>query len=143
MVALVLGAAVIATPTAAAQCGEPAPSAAQQVLQDIAAARQNAGIPALRVNLRLTKVATRHARRMALSGSIWHDDLAAWANGRAVAQNVAYGSSGAQAYDAMWNSAPHRTAMMSRRYRLIGVGAARSCDGDIMVSVDLMAPPPN
>lgn len=140
MVALVLGAGVIATPTASAQCGAPAPSAAQQVINGIAAARQSAGIPALKANVRLTRVAGRHARKMALSGSIWHDNLAAWANGRAVAQNVAYGGTGTEAFKAMWNSNSHRAAMMSRKYRLVGVGAARSCDGDIMVSVDLMAP---
>jgi putative nucleotidyltransferase with HDIG domain len=140
MVALVLGAVAIVTPTASAQCGEPSPSAAQQVIKGIAAARESAGIPALRANPRLTRVANRHARKMALSGSIWHDNLAAWANGRAVAQNVAYGATGNEAFTAMWKSGSHRAAMMSRKYRLVGIGAARSCDGEIMVSVDLMAP---
>lgn len=142
MVSLVLAAGIIVTPTAAAQCGEPDASAARQVLSGISAARENAGLPALKTNPRLTRVAARHARRMAISGSIWHDNLAAWANGRAVAQNVAYGASGDEAFTAMWNSSPHRTAMMSRRYRIVGVGAARSCGGEIMVAVDLMAPAP-
>lgn len=127
-------------PTAAAQCGQQDASAATQVLQGIAAARASAGLPALRPNARITRVARNHARRMALSGSIWHDNLSAWAAGRAVAQNVAYGGSGGEAFTAMWNSGPHRTAMMSRRYRFVGVGAAVSCSGEIMVAVDLMGP---
>lgn len=132
-------ASVIASPTAVAQCGQSDGNAANEVLAGIARARGNAGMTAHRDDARLTRIAQRHARRMARSASIWHDNLAGWANGRAVAQNVAFADSGAGTVRVMMASGPHRANILSRRYRFIGVGAARACNGLVMVSVDFQS----
>ncbi|MFN8108836.1 MAG: CAP domain-containing protein [Thermoleophilia bacterium] len=101
------------------------------------AARSDANLPAYQAQPRLARVAMAHAVRMARSGSIWHNDLASWANGKSAAQNVATGQSGTDAFQLMWNSPPHHQALVSRKYRLMGVGAAVACDGSVMVAVDL------
>ena len=140
MAALAMASVAVVSPTAVAECGQPDPTATDQVIEQLTDARAEAGLPALRADARLARTAAAHARRMARAGEIFHDNLMAWANGRAVAQNVAYGSSGTEAYFAMWNSPPHRTAMLARRYRMMGIGAARACDGTVMVSMNLAAP---
>ena len=65
-----------------------------------------------------------------------------WAHGRAGAQNIAMAPSAGEAFQAMLESPAHRANMLSRAYRLTGIGAARDCTGQIFFTVNLMAPPP-
>ena len=62
-----------------------------------------------------------------------------WANGRAGAQNIAMAPNAASAFQMMMDSPPHRANMLSRDYRLTGVGAARDCAGQMFFTVNLMA----
>jgi uncharacterized protein YkwD len=129
----------LAVPTVSSACEIPDPGAAQQVLAGIDSARAARGLPRLVRSPLVSRPAAVHSRAMARTDSIWHDDLARWSRGRSVAQNVAYGPTGAHALRAMMRSAPHRLNILSRRYRLVGVGAARSCSGTAMVSVGFMS----
>ncbi|MGD9697254.1 MAG: CAP domain-containing protein [Thermoleophilia bacterium] len=61
--------------------------------------------------------------------------------GRAGAQNIAMAPTTVQAFQAMLNSPPHRRNMLSRTYRYLGIGVARSCDGTLYFTVNLMSPP--
>jgi uncharacterized protein YkwD len=64
-----------------------------------------------------------------------------FAHGGAGAQNIAMAPTVQEAFQAMLDSPPHRANMMSKEYRLTGVGAARDCNGEIFFTVNLMAPP--
>ncbi|MCB0872217.1 MAG: CAP domain-containing protein [Thermoleophilia bacterium] len=140
MVALALGgtAGALAIPSAAVPCATPDRAATLQVTSLISKVRGRAGLPPVKPDRRLMRVALRHSRQMARSGSLWHDNLAGWARGRRAAQNVAYGASGVQSFRAMWLSRMHHHHIMTAAYRSLGVGAARTCDGTVMVTVNLM-----
>lgn len=138
--ALVLGSitGALLFPHVALPCAKPDPAATSKVTKQVNQVRVRAGLPRVRPDRTLRRAAVRHSRRMANSGSIWHDNLSSWSRGRRAAQNVAYGRSGAQSFRAMLRSRRHRGQLMSRSYRLVGVGAARSCDGTVMVTVNLL-----
>jgi uncharacterized protein YkwD len=129
----------LAVPTVSSACENPDPQAAQQVFSGINTVRASRGLERLVRSPLVNRPAAAHSQAMARSDSIWHDDLTRWARGRSVAQNVAYGATGRQALSAMLRSTPHRRNILSGRYRLVGVGAARSCTGVVMVSVDFMS----
>lgn len=99
------------------------------------------GVPRLRLDPRLERVARRHSRDMVRNRYFSHtspdgrsssDRIAAsgWLRGRkhwAVGENIAWRSGAARpsAIVGDWlNSPPHRRIMLSRRYRVAGIGIA-------------------
>ena len=74
-------------------------------------------------------MAQRQARRMAKRGTLFHQDLhrvARRCNVRMAGENVAYGYRNGQATVRAWMKSPsHRSNILERRFRLIGVGVVR------------------
>ncbi len=141
--AVIAAFAATAAPAAgasAASCPATEPASSASVIRQLAGLRASLGLPALRVRTPITRPARSHSADMASTGRLWHDDLARWASGSAAAQNVASGSNARMAFAAMVQSRPHRLAMLNRRFRYVGVGAVRGCDGMLMVTVNLLGP---
>lgn len=105
----------------------------QSLLQAINQARTARGVPPLRVGSRLQRAARAHSRAMARTGSFTHGG---WyrrlrrhgVRGRVIGENVAWGvgtSGTASAIVSMWLASPqHRTTMLNRGFRRIGIGIA-------------------
>jgi uncharacterized protein YkwD len=105
----------------------------QSLLQAINGARAARGVPPLRIGVRLQDAARDHSRAMARSGSFAHGD---WyrrlrrhgVRGRTLGETIAWGvgvDGTASAIVGMWlASPPHRSTMLSRGFRRIGVGIA-------------------
>lgn len=94
----------------------------------------------LRTKPMLVRPARGWSLAMARGGAFTHSASLAWAGGRASAQNIAQAPSGALAFQAMMASPPHRKNLLARLYRVTGVGAARSCTGQVFFTINLMAP---
>ena len=90
--------------------------------------RETRGKPRLRLNGDLSRIAERHSREMAESGSLYHTSrLASRINRtgmdwRIIGENVGVGSSIGAVHDAFMKSDPHRRNILDRRFRKIGVG---------------------
>lgn len=132
--------ALVPLAAASAACPRAEPAASQSLVREINAVRASAGLPALRVRRAIVSPARTHSAAMARSGRLWHDNLTGWAGSARAAQNVAAGDTGTRTLGAMLGSPPHRRALMDRRFREVGVGAVRGCDGTLMVTVNVMVP---
>jgi uncharacterized protein YkwD len=87
----------------------------------------------------LQRFAVRQARRMATRESMFHQGMSpimTTCGMRTVGENVAYGyvSGRSVVSDGWMHSAPHRANLLSRSFRLIGIGARRSASGVWYVS---------
>lgn len=103
---------------------------------------------AVRLNLRLSRIAQRHSRKMARRDRLYHNsslasqvDNMAW---RTLGENVGVGPSfdGIRPslrvlHDAFMASTPHRKNILNRPFRKVGVGVA-SKDGKTWVTVVFM-----
>lgn len=105
----------------------------QSLLAAINAARAAHGAPPLRVGARLQRAADAHSAAMARSGSFthgnWYQRLRAHGvRGRTLGETIAWGAGSygtAQAIVSMWLASPsHRTTMLGRGFRWVGVGIA-------------------
>jgi uncharacterized protein YkwD len=105
----------------------------QSLLQAMNQARAVHGAPPLRVGIRLQRAAKAHSRAMARSGSFthgnWYQRLRRFGvRSRTVGENIAWGvgSDGtAAAIVGMWLASPsHRSTMLSRTFRRVGIGVA-------------------
>ena len=97
------------------------------------AQRTERDLVALRKQTCVQRFADRQARRMATQERMFHQDL-----GRVleacdlarVGENVAVGYGSGRAVVKAWMRSPgHRANILEKRYRLLGVGAARDDDG--------------
>lgn len=80
------------------------------------------GLDVLVIDCRLMGGARRHARRLATAGAFFHST--------GVVENIAKGPTfGSDAVVTWMHSPPHRTNILNRSYRRIGVGAVRGVDG--------------
>ena len=129
------GAAPACTPTVA-----PADESLLMVL--INAERRAEHVPKVVKQAELLRQGRKKSMAMARGGVFAHSGSMGWADGRVGAQNLAMAPSAIDAFQAMLNSPAHRANMLSREYRLTGIGAARDCSGQIFFTVNLMAPPP-
>jgi uncharacterized protein YkwD len=123
----------------AALLAAPAPQAALTALNDARAAH---GVPALRADARLARAARRHSRDMVRRRYFDHVTpggatlstrvkRSGWTRGRrswALGEDLAWGTGGLakpEAVVAAWmDSPPHRRNVLSRRFRVVGVGIA-------------------
>ncbi len=124
----------LGTSAHAAQCPAQEPSSSRALFSAVNATRAANGLAPLQRSRAVTRPARSHSLAMAAAGRLWHD-LRAWARGHA-GQNVGGGSTPAQVYRAMLASPPHRSAILDRSYRRMGVSAARACNGGLMVTVN-------
>lgn len=105
----------------------------QNLVQAINQARAAHGAPPLRVGVRLQRAARAHSRAMARSGSFthgnWYQRLRRFGvRSRSVGETIAWGvgtDGTASAIVGMWlASPPHRSTMLNRGFRRVGVGVA-------------------
>lgn len=131
-----------AAPALGASACKPAVSPVDEaVLQGLINAERKAEhIPKVVKQARLLKQGRRKSLKMAAGGAFSHAGAMAWAQGHSGAQNIAMAPSAIDAFQSMLNSPEHRANMLSGEYRLVGVGAARDCTGQIFFTVNLMAP---
>ena len=106
----------------------------------IAAERRAVRAPKVRNHKALLRAGRKKSVVMAKGGKFAHNRSMPWAKGRAGGQNLAMGSSAAQAFTAMRDSAAHRRIMRDRDWRFAGVGAARDCEGLVFFTVNFLAP---
>jgi uncharacterized protein YkwD len=105
----------------------------QNLLQAINQARALRGVPPLREGVKLRRAARAHSRAMVRSGSFAHGDwyrrlrrhgVRARTLGETLAWGIGADGSGA-AIVRMWlASPPHRSTLLSRAFRYVGVGVA-------------------
>lgn len=135
------GLAVGGVPALGASACRPAVSPADEALLTglINAERRAEHVPKVVKRAELLKQGRKKSLAMARGGSFSHAGAMAWAQGHRSAQNIAMAPSAIDAFQAMLNSPEHRANMMSKDYRLTGVGAARDCGGQIFFTVNLMA----
>lgn len=139
---LALGAAaataVVPATAAAAACPRNEPSSASAITRQVNALRAASGLGAVRTRSAVAAAARTHSTAMARAGRLWHDDLRRWAGKSRAAQNVTEAATATDAVVAMVGSAPHLAALVNPVFTRVGVGAVRGCNGDLMVTVNLL-----
>lgn len=118
----------------AAQAARTTPTSyAQQAHNATNARRKAASRVALRKDSCLQRFASRHAKAMARSQDMRHQDLGPIMRScrlSMVGENVAYGFTSGRAAVAGWMASPgHRANILNPRYRLLAVGAAQASNG--------------
>ncbi len=95
--------------------------------------RTSRNLAALTADSCVDRYAEAHAARLAAEEELHHEDLGpilSACNLNTVGENVAYGYPSGQAVTQGWmSSAGHRANILNPRFRLLGVGAARSDQG--------------
>lgn len=124
--------------SAVAACPRTEPASAREIGAQINAARAANGRAPLKGSPALLRTARVHSVAMATTQTLWHDPLR-WARRRTAGQNVGVGVTAQQVFGAFMASPPHRDAILSRRYSRMGVSAARSCGGMLLVTVNFMS----
>lgn len=137
--AAVPGAATAAKPAACSAVPAAADEAAMHRL--VAAKRRTAKAPKVRGNTALRRAGRQKSLAMARGGAFSHEGGGLpWAKGRAGAQNIAMARTARVAFRAMLASPGHRANILGRAWRFAGVGAARSCDGQVFFTLNFLAP---
>jgi uncharacterized protein YkwD len=108
----------------------------------INAERRAEGVRKVVSHTDLVRAGRKKSMKMASGGRFAHSGGLIFADGRAGAQNIAMAPSAIDAFRAMLASPGHRRNMMSKEYRMTGVGAARDCDGMVFFTINLVASPP-
>lgn len=146
---LALGAAIVTGSTTDAAAAPPGRSADEKrLLSAINAARRARKMPALRHSRILSKPARAHSKRLVRSGELSHEGpngepfwkrlvRAGYSRRNWMGENLAL-ISGCDWTPTevvrMWlDSPPHRRNMLSKRFRVVGVGVAETPDCDLAV----------
>jgi len=130
---------------AAGRAVEPAaPVALREVRDDLLALtnddRASRGRDALSLAVRLSRYATRHSRRMAALGSIFHsgdEQLREALEGTRwsiAGENVGVGASLESVHDAFMQSAPHRRNILEGSYDRVAIGVVEA-GGAVWITV--------
>ncbi len=121
----------------------PATTDDDQLARMIAAARASVGLPALRRDPRLDRLAREHASVMASARELAHDAgdgdpldrmHAAGLDPRLAGENVAHAASLPLAHRAVWASPSHRLNLLGRSYERLGLGVVRDARGEVWVA---------
>ncbi len=133
--ATVLAAPMVAVPASPAGAGAGHDRLEVAVVREINEARTREGLRALRRDGRLARVAERHSGEQLRRGSISHTSLTGASPGlrvrrltraRAVGETIAFlpaGTARAARIVRLWLASPsHRAALLTPRYRRVGVG---------------------
>ena len=86
-------------------------------------ARTAAGLRSLTLSDRLSRIAHRHSKQMANSGTLFHSCLCG-IGGRRLAENVGYGADRVAVQGQLMASPPHRDNILGK-FRRVGVGVVR------------------
>ena len=100
--------------------------------------RRHHGLPIFRINRELSSDALRHSRRMARSDNVFHTQdlyqtLRSWSPS-CWGENVGMARYPRKVLRLWMHSSGHRTNMMKRAFRRVGVGVAKS-GGSVWVTV--------
>jgi uncharacterized protein YkwD len=118
------------------------PAQADEVAMNrlIAVQRKAAKAPRVRVKANLRKAGRAKSLAMARGAAFAHEGVLPWADGRKGGQNIAMASSAEIAFKAMLASPGHRANILARDWRFAGVGAARTCDGQVFFTLNFLGP---
>jgi uncharacterized protein YkwD len=105
------------------------------------AQRVTTGLKKVTTNATLRKAGRAQSMAMARGARFAHSTPLGWADGRAAAQNIAYAPSTTEAFQAMMESPEHRANLLGAAWRQTGVGVARTCDGTLYFTINLVAGP--
>jgi uncharacterized protein YkwD len=125
--------------TLVAQPASAATTARHEMLALTNRSRAAHGVPRLKLNPRLSNIATRHSRSMASQGTLFHTanvprELRRW-RWSIWGENVGMTSGTlTDLQDAFMNSPVHRQNILNRRFHHVGIGVAR-VDGAYWVTV--------
>jgi uncharacterized protein YkwD len=109
----------------------------------LSAARDEMGLPSLRLDPRLDTVAQEHCLRMKRGQLLAHDAgdgdplervEARGLGARLVGENVTHAPTLIGAHRALWASPSHRLNMLRPEFRRVGIGVARGDQGDVWVT---------
>jgi peptidoglycan hydrolase-like protein with peptidoglycan-binding domain len=141
-----LALAAACTASAAGLVGLAAPagattSAASAYLSNLNRERAAHGLPALTLRSDLTAIAQRWSNHMAAAHVLAHNPGLARqvTNWQVVGENVGEGPSISALTTAFWNSPEHRSNILDRSYRDVGIGTATS-NGVIWITIDFRDP---
>ncbi len=115
----------------------PAPDAETAIAGMINGARAARDLPRVRMHDAIRAAGRRWSVRMARTGDFRHTGLE-WAGARSAGENISMAPTARANFVAQMNSPPHRRNLLTRAWRLVGVGAAERCDGALYVTVNLM-----
>lgn len=120
----------------------PAPAEEAAMTALIAAERRAVPARQLGGNATLVRAGRAKSAQMARGGRFTHSGSLPWAKGRAAGQNIAMAPAAGPAFEAMLGSPGHRANIVARTWRTLGVGASRSCSGQVFFTINFMGPPP-
>jgi len=113
-----------------------------QLARMIAVARASVGLPTLRRDPRLDRLAQEHASVMATARELAHDAgdgdpldrmHAAGLDPHLAGENVAHAATLPLAHRALWASPSHRLNLLGRSYDRMGLGVVRDARGEVWV----------
>ena len=122
LAALVLAVLVgLPTPAGATTTAE---KAAHAIINETRAAE---GRRVLRLSERLSRIAHRHSKEMAVRGTLFHSCLSCSIGGgwRKLGENVGVGGDYPSVHSELLASPPHRANLLDRKYRRVGVGIVK------------------
>ena len=99
-------------------------SAEQAVYALINDARANVGVRPLKLSERLSRIAHRHSRQMAINRYLFHSCLTC-IGGSSLGENVGYGADYQIVQGKLMASTPHRANILAKKFRRVGVGVVR------------------
>ena len=122
---------VLLPTTAASAAGEEA-----DFTNRLNASRASVGLAPLNVVGELATSARAHSQRMGQENRLYHNPALTTevTNWQSVGENVGYGPSVAQIYDALYASAGHRDNMLSSTYTEVGIGTWTAPTGRLWVT---------
>lgn len=91
------------------------------------------GLRPLAVRTDLRRAARRHSSAMASRNRLYHSNLSRIRNFRSAAENVGFGRTVPRVHGALMRSRPHRSNVLDRRMRHVGVAVLRH-DGELWVT---------
>jgi len=143
--ALVVALVAASLSTATTMAGAAAVSEEAEFVTAINTSRTAAGLAPLADHWDLVDDARRHTAEMMAATSLFHsttDQLTAVTTGwTLIGENVGRGPDPARLHEAFMNSPTHRDNVLGD-YSYVGVGADRSSDGTLFVTVLFMQAPP-
>jgi uncharacterized protein YkwD len=133
---LVLVAGLLATPSPASAACSTQSRMDSRFAAVTNAARRAAGVPALRLDPELSRVADLHSYWMDRKDQLFHSNRLGWkvTNWSTLGENVGVGTSIASLQQAFMNSPTHRQNVLDGGYRHVGV-SVRPDNGRLWVTV--------
>lgn len=145
--ALACGLTIVTPPDAGAvaargaSCGKPAtaPGEERALLGRVRHARSRAGLPSLRGDKGLRRLARAHSARAARGAILSHTLPLPFQGIRRTGQNLARARDARTALALMLQSHTHRHVMLDPAFRRVGVGAVADCQGIVTYTLNFVS----